>query len=118
MLPLFVLAAAVVTDCSSLSVHDGDSIRCGRERIRIANIDAPELPDSPKCKDRRAAYAWCDFKTGYASRDSLKAFLAKGRVMIERQGIDRYGRTLARVTVNGIDAGEYLIQRGLARRWK
>ncbi len=42
-----VLAAAAL--CLLPSVHDGDTIRCDRERVRIANIDAPELPDSPKC---------------------------------------------------------------------
>ena len=51
-----VLAAAAL--CLSPSVHDGDTIRCGRERVRIANIEAPELPDSPKCQDRRRSYAW------------------------------------------------------------
>ncbi|OYZ97482.1 MAG: nuclease, partial [Novosphingobium sp. 17-62-8] len=40
------LAVAVL--CLSPTVHDGDTIRCGSERVRIANIDAPELPDSPK----------------------------------------------------------------------
>lgn len=50
-----VLAAAVF--CLSPSVHDGDTIRCDRERVQIANIDAPELPNSPKCQDRRRSYA-------------------------------------------------------------
>lgn len=54
-MPLVLAAAAL---CLSPSVHDGDTIRCGRERVRIANIDAPELPDSPKCQDRRRSYAW------------------------------------------------------------
>lgn len=110
-----VLALAL---CATPLVHDGDSIRCDGERIRIANIDAPELPDSPKCKDRRATYAWCDFELGYRSRDALVAFLARGSVKFQRQGTDRYGRTLARVSVNGNDAGEYLVSVGLARPWR
>ncbi len=57
-MPVFLAAAAL---CLSPTVHDGDTIRCGREKVRIANIDAPELPDSPKCHDRRQSYAWCDF---------------------------------------------------------
>lgn len=118
MIALLILAASASFVCVAPNVHDGDSLRCDGERIRIANIDAPELPDSPKCKDERRSYAWCDFKAGYASRDALKAFLARGQVMIERQGTDRYGRTLARVTVNGRDAGEYLIGLGLAKRWR
>jgi endonuclease YncB( thermonuclease family) len=103
--------------CASPSVHDGDTIRCGAERIRIANIDAPELPGSPKCEDRRRAYAWCDFAKGYEARDALRAFLERGPVRITRQGVDQYGRTLARIRVNGVDAGEYLVHHGLARRW-
>jgi len=114
----FIAALASGALCASLSVHDGDSIRCGGERIRIANIDAPELPGSPKCEDGRRAYAWCDGAAGYRARDALQAFLARGPVMIRRMGQDKYGRTLALVTVNGEDAGRYLVQLGLARRWR
>lgn len=116
MLLTFLASAAFV--CASPTVHDGDTIRCGGERIRIENIDAPELPDSPKCHDYRVRYAWCDYQAGYQSRDALRALLSRGRVLINRTGTDRYGRTLARVTVNGQDAGEYLIRVGLARRWQ
>lgn len=40
------------------SVHIGSrshglSIRCDSERIRLENIDAPELADGPKCTDPR-----------------------------------------------------------------
>lgn len=113
---LSILAASAI--CAAPAVHDGDSIRCGAERIRIANIDAPELPGSPKCEGRRSPYADCDFEKGFRARDALQAFLATGPVQVQRLGPDRYGRTLATVTVNGQDAGEYLIRLGLARRWR
>ena len=111
-----LLAAAVL--CLSPTVHDGDTIRCGREKVRIANIDAPELPDSPKCHDRRASYAWCDYRAGEASRAALVRLLSRGRVMIERLGTDPYGRTLATVSVGGVDASDYLISQGLAKPWR
>ncbi|MCY1669565.1 thermonuclease family protein [Novosphingobium sp. SL115] len=111
-----VLAAAVL--CLSPSVHDGDTLRCGRERVRIANIDAPEMPDSPKCRDRRRSYAWCDFAAGEASRVALVRLLSRGRVMIERLGTDPYGRTLAIVSVGDVDVGDYLISQGLAKPWR
>ncbi len=111
-----VLAAAA--RCMSPSVHDGDTIRCGRERVRIANLDAPELPDSPKCQDRRRSYAWCDFAAGEASRVALTRLLSRGRVTITRLGTDPYGWTLATVSVNGVDAGDYLVAQGLARPWR
>lgn len=101
------------------SVHDGDTLNtCLRERIRIANIDAPEVRGSPSCRGYKARTHWCDYELGVRSRDALRAFVMRGSVRIKRQGQDRYGRTLASVSVNGRDAGEYLISRGLARQWR
>lgn len=114
-MPMLLVAAAI---CMSPSIHDGDTIRCGSERIRIRNIDAPEMPDSPKCHDNRTAYAWCDYKAGAAAKAALIQFLTKGTIYIERTGTDKYGRTLATIRVNGADAGDYLIGKGLAKPWR
>ena len=111
------VAAALVL-CVTPLVHDGDTLRCGREKIRIENIDAPELPGSPKCKDGRNANAWCDYELGFQSRDALADLLSSGKVYFIRTGTDPYGRTLARVYAEKIDAGRYLIARRLARPWR
>lgn len=111
-------ALAAVFLCASPLVHDGDSLRCGAERIRIAAIDAPEMPGSPKCGGRRAASAWCDFAAAQQAKEALQRLVGSGRVMVQPLGVDPYGRTLARVTVNGQDAGEYLLGLGLAKRWR
>jgi endonuclease YncB( thermonuclease family) len=107
------------------SVHDGDTIRsCQSERIRLVGIDAPEVKGSPRCsaKQRKRLAGsknppWCDFAKGDQARRKLSAFLSWGGVVIYRQGKDRYGRTLARVSVGGQDAGQFLIGLGLARSW-
>lgn len=113
ILTLLAAASACVA-----TVHDGDTIRlCSGERVRIANIDAPELPDSPKCQDRRRQ-GWCDYRLGYSSRDALDAFLQSGAVTIRRSGQDKYGRTLATLSVDGRDAGAYLVSLGYARPWR
>lgn len=124
------LAYAAAALCLSPTVHDGDSIRCGAangtwERIRISDIDAPELPGSPRCDPARVRQlarsrnpAWCDAARGEQARAALAAFLATGPVMIRRLGPDHFGRTLALVSVNGIDAGAMLRKAGLARRWR
>ncbi|EGD58623.1 hypothetical protein Y88_0680 [Novosphingobium nitrogenifigens DSM 19370] len=115
-MPLF--AAAALTACPAPAVHDGDTIRCGEERIRISDIDAPELPSSPKCAPDSYRRGWCDFALGRAARNALVAFLGRGPIVVRRIGVDRYGRTLALVSVNGVDAGEFLVQQHLARRWR
>jgi len=79
--------------CAVVSVHDGDTVRVrcasghGREeRVRLLNVMAAEL-DEPG---------------GEAARDALRALLPMdGEVLVERRAHDRYGRTLARVSVNG-----------------
>jgi micrococcal nuclease len=113
------------TLCLAPVVHDGDSIRCGADRIRISNIDAPELPGSPRCEPvnvRRLAAsrnpAWCDAALAVRARDTVAAMVLRGPVMLRRTGSDRYGRTLARISVNGRDVGGYLIKLGLARKWQ
>ena len=59
-----------------------------------------------------------DFAAGEASRVALTRLLSRGRVTITRLGTDPYGRTLATISVNGVDAGDYLVAQGLARPWR
>jgi endonuclease YncB( thermonuclease family) len=85
-------SAGVRDMASSAPCHvvDGDTLRCGAERIRLLGIDAPELPGH--CARNRH----CAPGDPYASLKSLEAGRA-GRLRITRIGTDRYGRTLALV---------------------
>ena len=90
-----------------ISVYDGDTIRLGDERIRVVGFDTPELGHRARCnKEARAAKQ---------AKQVLIGEIARGDVELHRQGTDRYGRTLARVTVNGRDVANTMIGRGLAR---
>lgn len=102
-----------------LSIHDGDTFTLATgERIRISNIDAPEVEGSPSCSPTPKPWAWCDYPLGEAARQRLQALAASG-IYPARSGVDRYGRTLATVTTSqGEDVGELLIAEGLARKWK
>jgi endonuclease YncB( thermonuclease family) len=84
-------------------VVDGDTVWIRREKIRIADIDAPEMNGT--CRAERVL--------ARRSRDRLVELLSEGPVRIERQGADRYGRTLARLG----NVGDRLVAEGLARRW-
>ena len=53
---------------------------------------------------------------GRRATHRLKELLASGEVRVIESGkLDRYGRTLAHLTVNGRDVGGVLIGEGLAR---
>lgn len=125
MLPLLLALAATSSACVA-RVSDGDTIRlCSGERVRMVGIDAPERAESSRCTARSRVRlqnsknpSWCDHRKGEQARAALTRFMGTGTVQIQRQGKDSYGRTLARVTVNGQDAGEWLIDQGLARPWR
>lgn len=78
-----------------------------RERIRIADIDTPELDG--QCVDER--------QRAVRARDRLVQLLRSGDVVIRRTGKDRYGRTLAIITRDGRSVGDVLVSEGLARTW-
>lgn len=101
-------------------IVDGDTFWIKGEKVRIANIDAPETPGSDRCKHLRTGKnpSWCDVERGLKARDTLRDFLSSGPVSISRQGEDQYGRTLATVSVDGKDAGSHLVNQGVARWWQ
>jgi endonuclease YncB( thermonuclease family) len=84
-----------VADGDTLTVLDGDRVT---HKLRIDAIDAPE---------RSQPY-------GERARQSL-AGLAHGRTAHAHcPKIDRYGRAVCRVTVDGVDVGLEQVRRGLA----
>lgn len=86
---------------------DGDSLVCGRERIRMMGVDAPELRGRCRAEMRLA-------RTAHARMQQL---VSRG-VTIERRGRDRYRRTLAVVRVrSGQDVASLMIRERLARRY-
>ena len=92
-------------------VVDGDTIKntVTRERVRLENVDAPEMK------------ARCSAELQLARRATAMtaALLANHEVAIHRIGrLDRYGRTLALVEIVDVgDLGRELMRLGLAREY-
>ena len=108
--PCSLIRQGTVNSCI---VTDGDTIRCGTERIRLLGIDAPEL--AGHCRRGRA----CAPGDGTASKRSLAATMT-GPVTVDRVGQDRYGRTLAVVHAGGVNLSCRQIERRQAiykRQW-
>lgn len=85
MLPLGIALAALV-NCVAI---DGDTIRCGRERVRLIGIDAPEMPGH--CRAGRI----CVPGDPVAAKSNLSAIIRGRKIRLRRVGVDGYGRTLA-----------------------
>ncbi len=70
----------------------------GLMKIRLAEIDAPE---------RDQAY-------GKASRSSLQEMVWHRQVLVRPLAVDKYGRTVAQLEVNGMKVNEEMVRLGLA----
>jgi endonuclease YncB( thermonuclease family) len=91
-------------------VVDGDTFWLSRVKIRIADIDTPEL-SPPRCEAERIK--------GEVAKSRLRELLNAGPFSLTAgwRDEDRYGRKLRTVTRDGRSIGEILVAEGLAHRW-
>ena len=86
-----------------VGVHDGDTVTLLLEgnhqiKVRLAQIDAPEL----------------DQAFGQQSKQSLSEMVFNKTIKVEKETIDKYGRTVGTLFVNDLDANKEQIKRGMA----
>ena len=86
-----------------VGVHDGDSVTLllpdnAQLKIRVAFLDAPELSQA----------------FGYRAKQAMSELVFSKEIAVYPHTIDRYGRTVAVVYVDGVDAGLELLKQGLA----
>lgn len=104
LLPVLLAALPASADVAArvVSVQDGDTLTVLIERhpvrVRLTDIDAPELGQP----------------FGTRSRQSLSELCFGKPAALEVRGRDRYKRTIARVTCAGTDANAEQVRRGYA----
>jgi endonuclease YncB( thermonuclease family) len=86
-----------------VGVHDGDTVTllmAGNRQIkvRLAQIDAPEL----------------DQAFGQQSKQSLSEMVFNKTIKVEKETIDKYGRTVATLLIGDVDANKEQIKLGMA----
>ncbi len=109
-LALVGLAAARVVGADEVHacrVTDGDTIRCGDERVRLLGIDAPEMPGH--CRAGRTCAAGDPFRSSANLAKAMAPTLS-----ITRIAKDRYGRTLATVSGPNGDLSCWQLSHGQA----
>jgi endonuclease YncB( thermonuclease family) len=75
-------AATAGERCSAI---DGQTLVCGRERVRVEGLRGPSLEEPG----------------GHEARQRLQRRIQSGELIIDRKGRDKWGRTLGRAYVNG-----------------
>lgn len=107
-----------ITDFTIIKVRDGDTFMINIPNIpdvfgkniavRIRGIDTPELNDSRE--EIR--------KISIQAKEELEKLLLNGKkITLYNLGRDKYFRLLASVKVDNVDVSEYLIKKGLAKKY-
>lgn len=105
--PQFAICGRVRRTC----VVDGDTFWLDGAKIRIADIDTPEI-GQPRCD--------YEYELGMRATRRLVDLLNAGPFELRTIGNrdeDQYGRKLRVVTRNGRSLGDQLVSEGLARTW-
>ncbi|PDT81807.1 thermonuclease family protein [Sinorhizobium sp. BJ1] len=92
-------------------VIDGDTLYVGGEKVRVADIDTPEISE-PKCASEKALgeRATARFiELVNAGPFEMRAW--------EGRDEDQYGRKLRVLVRDGRSLGDILVSEGLARTW-
>jgi micrococcal nuclease len=89
--------------CAALRNHDGDTLTADcsgiRRQIRLSSVDAPELAQ----------------EYGEAAQEFTEALTAEQQITLTVHETDKYGRTVAGVTLpDGRDLARELVRAGLA----
>lgn len=95
-------AQAETFEAYVIAVIDGDTVLVLRDqqklKLRLADIDAPERAQP----------------FGRQSLEYLKSRVNKKVVQVESRAIDQYGRTVATISLDGIDLNQELVRQGMA----
>jgi endonuclease YncB( thermonuclease family) len=98
----------MVFDCENPVVIDGDTLRCGGNRVRLASIDAPEMPGH--CRRGRI----CVSGDPLASKTNLELLITHGPVRCLQTDVDHYDRIVALCDARGRDLSFAQVASGFA----
>jgi endonuclease YncB( thermonuclease family) len=107
---LLLVLTLLSLPCPALAgqvIHDGDTLRIDGVRVRLWGMDAPEL--GAMCLRGEHTY-----DAGAAARDALVGLISNRAVECARVELDRYGRTVARCSVDGLDLSGAMVRAGWA----
>ena len=99
-----------------VKVIDGDTVKIKNNKIRLSDIDAPEL--NQLCSKVFLSLSFISFNKKYycgkISTEKLKRLLKNEIILCKVENIDRYKRKLATCYKNKLNINSWLVRNGYA----
>ena len=112
--PFIFSPAQAIEMCSQAKritcVVDGDTIWLEGDKIRLMGFDTPETTTA-------ICGGEMEVQLGRKAASRLQELLTNNDFTVQRDGKDKYGRTLAVIRVGNTNVGDILISERLARSW-
>ena len=94
-----------------IRIIDGDTIHINKIKYRLHGIDAPEIRQSCKIKEK-------NYKCGIKSKEFLVSLIGNQSVKCNQKDIDRYKRIIAECFVGKINLNKELVRNGWALAYR
>ena len=94
-----------------IKIIDGDTIHINKIRYRLHGIDAPEIKQLCKIKDKR-------YNCGVKSKEFLISLVGNHSVKCNQKDIDRYKRIIAECFVRETNLNKELVRNGWALAYR
>ena len=94
-----------------IRIIDGDTIHINKIKYRLHGIDAPEIRQSCKIKEK-------NYKCGIKSKKFLVSLIGNQSVRCNQKDIDRYKRIIAECFVGKINLNKELVRNGWALAYR
>ncbi|MFL2663144.1 MAG: thermonuclease family protein [Alphaproteobacteria bacterium] len=94
-----------------IRIIDGDTIHINKFKYRLHGIDAPEMKQLCKIKEK-------NYKCGIKSKDFLVSLIGKQSVKCNKKDIDRYKRIVAECFVGQTNLNKELVRNGWALAYR
>lgn len=112
------------TEAKVLSVYDGDTVTIAafydgqfrRFNVRLYGIDCDEMRGGTEQTRKQAQLAKHHVESRVLNK-VVDIVVLNNRIVAKKKISEKYGRLLAKISINGVDISQELINMGLAREY-
>ena len=102
----------ILVSVNNIKIIDGDTMRIGKNKIRLHGIDSPEIKQ--KCKKTSGESYFC----GNIAKNKLTDLISENNIKCAIHGKDKYKRLIATCYTKQININDFMVREGWALAYR